>query len=79
MPTAFFGRYRLMAIDGTVFNTPDTPANSLADAAQQQSIWARAYPQVRCVFLAECGGHAVVGLETGRYDDAARAWGPSLA
>src|SRR5918911_675896 len=30
MPSAFFGRYRLMAIDGTVFNTPDTKANSLA-------------------------------------------------
>ena len=30
MPGAFFGRYRLMAIDGTVFNTPDTQANTLA-------------------------------------------------
>jgi hypothetical protein len=28
MPGAFFGRYRLMAIDGTVFNTPDTVANA---------------------------------------------------
>jgi len=28
MPSAFFGRYRLMAIDGTVFNTPDTQANA---------------------------------------------------
>jgi len=27
-----------------------------------------AYPQVRCVLLAECGSHAVVGLEIGRYD-----------
>jgi hypothetical protein len=30
MPGAFFGRYRLMAIDGTVFNTPETKANLLA-------------------------------------------------
>jgi hypothetical protein len=30
MPSAFFGRYRLMAIDGTLFNTPDTPANAAA-------------------------------------------------
>ncbi len=30
VPTAFFGRYRLMAIDGTLFNTADTPANALA-------------------------------------------------
>jgi hypothetical protein len=27
-----------------------------------------AYPQVRCVLLAECGSHAVVGLEISRYD-----------
>ncbi len=30
MPGAFFGRYRLMAIDGSVFNTPDTQANAAA-------------------------------------------------
>ncbi len=30
MPGAFFGRYRLMAIDGTVFNTAETKANALA-------------------------------------------------
>ena len=27
-----------------------------------------AYPQVRCSLLAECGSHAVVGLEMSRYD-----------
>jgi hypothetical protein len=27
-----------------------------------------AYPQVKCVLLAECGSHAVVGLEMERYD-----------
>jgi hypothetical protein len=30
MPSAFFGRYRLMAIDGTVFTLADTPANEQA-------------------------------------------------
>ncbi len=30
MPSAFFGRYRLMAIDGTVFSTADTAANVAA-------------------------------------------------
>jgi hypothetical protein len=35
MPGAFFGRYRLMAVDGSVFNTADTQANEQADAAQQ--------------------------------------------
>ena len=68
MPGAFFGRYRLMAIDGTVFNTPDTPANAAAFGRSSNQYGPGAYPQVRCVLLAECGSHAVVGLEMGRYD-----------
>jgi hypothetical protein len=68
MPSAFFGRYRLMAIDGTVFNTPDTPANATAFGRSRNQYGKGAYPQVRCVLLAECGSHGVVGLEMGRYD-----------
>ena len=62
MPDAFFRRYRLMAIDGTVFNTPDTKANSLANAAQQQSIRARRLSAGALCALgrvwASCGGWA---------------------
>ncbi len=68
MPTAFFGRYRLMAIDGTLFNTPDTQANEQAFGRGSNQYGKGAYPQVRCVLLAECGTHAVVGLEMSRYD-----------
>ncbi len=68
MPGAFFGRYRLMAIDGTVFNTPDTPANAAAFGRSSNQYGQGAYPQVRCVLLAECGSHAVVGLSINRYD-----------
>ena len=68
MPAAFFGRYRLMAIDGTVFNTPDTPANAAAFGRSSNQYGPGAYPQVRCVLLAECGSHAVVGLNIDRYD-----------
>ncbi len=68
MPGAFFGRYRLMAIDGSVFNTPDTPANAAAFGRSSNQYGPGAYPQVRCVLLAECGSHAVVGLELDRYD-----------
>jgi hypothetical protein len=67
MPGAFFGRYRLMAIDGTVFNTPDTPANAGAFGRSSNQYGPGAYPQVRCVLLAECGPHAVVGLEIDGY------------
>src|SRR6266704_1963324 len=68
MPAAFFGRYRLMAIDGSVFNTPDTAANAAAFGRSSNHYGPGAYPQVRCVLLAECGPHAVVGLEIERYD-----------
>src|SRR2546421_11424873 len=68
MPSAFFGRYRLMAIDGTLFNTPDTKANAAAFGRSSNQYGPGAYPQVRCVLLAECGSHGVVGLEIDRYD-----------
>jgi Transposase DDE domain/Insertion element 4 transposase N-terminal len=68
MPGAFFGRYRLMAIDGTVFNAAETPANEKAFGRSRNQYGKGAYPQVRCVLLAECGSHGVVGLEMGRYD-----------
>ena len=68
MPGAFFGRYRLMAIDGTLFNTADTTANAAAFGRSSNQYGPGAYPQVKCVLLAECGSHAVVGLEMDRYD-----------
>jgi hypothetical protein len=68
MPSAFFGRYRLMAIDGTLFNTADTKANAAAFGRSSNQYGPGAYPQVRCVLLVECGPHAVVGLEIDRYD-----------
>src|SRR5271165_2811131 len=68
MPSAFFGRYRLMAIDGTLFHTPDTAANAAAFGRSSNQYGPGAYPQVKCVLLAECGSHAVVGLEMDRYD-----------
>lgn len=68
LPTAFFGRYRLMAIDGTLFHTPDSAANAAAFGRSSNQYGPGAYPQVKCVLLAECGSHAVVGLEMDRYD-----------
>ena len=68
MPSAFFGRYRLMALDGTLFHIPDTNANAAAFGRSSNQYGPGAYPQVTCVLLAECGSHAVVGLELDRYD-----------
>jgi len=57
-----------MAIDGTVFKTADTPANEHAFGRSSNQYGKGAYPQVRGVLLAECGSHAVVGLQLDRYD-----------
>jgi hypothetical protein len=70
MPSAFFGRYRLMAIDGTLFNTPDTPANRAAFGGSSNQYGKGAYPQVRGVMLTECGSHATIGLHLGGYNEA---------
>ena len=68
MPNAFFGRYRLMAIDGTLFHTPDTQANAAAFGRSSNQYGPGAYPQVKCVLLAEGGSHAVVGRQMDRSD-----------
>lgn len=68
MPSAFFGRYRLMAIDGTLFNTPDTVKNRAAFGGSSNQYGPGAYPQVRAVLLVECGSHAVVGLDLAGYE-----------
>ena len=68
-PEAFFGRYRLMAIDGTLFNVADVEVNEKAFGRSSNQFGKGAYPQVRCVLLAECGSHAVVGMQISRYDE----------
>lgn len=57
---AFAFGLRLMAVDGTLDEVPDTPANALhfgrLTTGQSQS----PFPQVRCLYLAEVGTHAIV-------------------
>ena len=57
---AFLFGLRLMAIDGTVEDVPDTPANAAAFGRHTTDRGPSAFPQVRCVYLAECGTHCVV-------------------
>jgi len=59
-PGAFLFGLRLMAIDGTVEDAPDTPQNAAAFGRQQGSRGQSAFPQVRGVYLAECGSHTIV-------------------
>jgi hypothetical protein len=54
-----FGR-RLMAIDGTTEDVPDTPENVAAFGRHHNHRGPAAFPQIRAVYLAECGTHAIV-------------------
>lgn len=57
---AFLFGLRLMALDGTVEDVPDTPANAAVFGRHPSARGASAFPQVQVVYLAECGTHAIV-------------------
>ncbi len=56
---AFLFGFRLMAIDGTTEDLPDTPANAHYFGRQTGSRGDSAFPQVKAVYLCECGTHAI--------------------
>jgi hypothetical protein len=59
-PGAFlFGR-RLMAIDGTTEDVPDTPEHRRVFGKPGSGRGEAAFPQVQAVYLVECGPHAIV-------------------
>jgi hypothetical protein len=62
-PGAFYGGYRLMGIDSTVYDVPDTPVNDAAFG--RPSAGPRgdgAFPQVRKLSLVELGTHVEVAM-----------------
>jgi|GraSoiStandDraft_30_1057271.scaffolds.fasta_scaffold167799_1 hypothetical protein len=75
---AFRFGLRLMAIDGTVEDVPDTPANAAAFGRQHGSRGDSAFPQVQGVYLVECGTHAIVDATFGPYGTSERAGAAAL-
>jgi hypothetical protein len=62
-PGAFHGGLRLMGIDGTVFDVPDSPANAAAFGRPTAGPRGDgAFPQVRKLSLVELGTHAEVAF-----------------
>jgi hypothetical protein len=65
-PGAWYRGRRVLAIDGTTLDVPDTPANQAAFGRPKTRRGERAaFPQVRVVALAECGTHAIVAAVLG--------------
>lgn len=68
-PGAYYKSFRLVDIDGTVYNVPDSKANAAAFGRSSGSRGDGAFPQVRKVSLVESGTHAelafvVKGIKT---------------
>ena len=59
-PGAFLFGLRLMALDGTTEDIADTPANVAAFGRHESDRGPSAFPQVKGVYLVECGTHAIV-------------------
>lgn len=59
---AFYRGWRLMGLDGTVLDVPDTPANARAFGRPTTGRAEGAFPQVRLLALCELGTHAICGL-----------------
>lgn len=60
-PGAFLGGLRLMAVDGTVFDLPDTEENAKVFGYPGSRAGTQAaFPKARLVFLVEAGTHLIV-------------------
>ena len=59
-PGAFAFGLRLMAIDGTLEDVTETPANAHYFGRTCSGQTSSPYPQLRCVYLVEAGTHAIV-------------------
>ena len=67
---AHYRSWRLMSVDGSTLEVPDTPENARAFGRPGVSRGERsAYPRLRWVALGEVGTRAIVGLEVGAYSE----------
>jgi hypothetical protein len=76
-PGAFYRGWRLMAIDGTTYDVPDSEANAVFGRSAGGR-GAAAFPQVRKVSLVEVGTHVEVGLAIGGWSDSEKSLAQQL-
>ena len=79
-PGAFFGRWRLVSVDGTTLDLADTAENAEAFGypGSGRGEGRGAFPQLRLVGLAECATHALFGLAMGPCSSGERALARAL-
>lgn len=76
-PGAFYHQWRLMAMDSTVLDVPDTEANA-SFGRSKGSRGESAFPQARKVSLVELGTHIETALAIGGWGDSERTLARSL-
>jgi len=65
---AWYRRWKLVSLDGSVLDVADTPENEQAFGRPGASRGSSAYPQMRFVSLVENGTHVLFGAQMGRCD-----------
>ncbi len=68
LPGCFYRGQRLVSLDGTTLDLPDTPELEARFGRPTASRGNRAFPQMRLLALAETGTHAVFAAAFDRYD-----------
>jgi Transposase DDE domain len=77
-PEAFLFGLRLMALDGTVIDLPDTPENVRVFGKRRSPRGTSAWPQARMVAISECSTHAVLDAGVWPHDFDERSAGRRL-
>jgi hypothetical protein len=72
---AFLFGLRLMALDGTTEDLADTPANAAVFGRHHNDRGPGAFPQVKGVYLVECGTHAIIDAGFWPYHTSERVGG----
>lgn len=66
-PGAWYRDWRLVAVDGSLLDTPDSKLNRAAFGGPSNQHGNGGFPQVRIVTLCECGTHAPMACAIGSY------------
>lgn len=77
-PGAFYRDFRLVGVDGTIEDAPDTPANEERFGRSSGGRGDGAFPQVRKVSLVELGTHVEFAIAIGGWHDAEQTLAETL-
>ena len=69
LPGAFYKQWRLLALDGSVWEMPDTPENRDFFGSASNQHCEAAFPQLRVAALCEVQTHAIIDFEYGPYNN----------